>query len=106
MQLSLCGNELSSADAIDISVKSSFCYVLLPRYSHLCLLNVRNCFAEEVSVSQHETLVHSRFAVAVSRASMLCIDLNVVAIPLPAGVRHLHGARVLASWAMLMDQWH
>ena len=81
------------------------CYVLL-RYSHLCLLNARSCVAEEVSVGEHETLLHSRCAVAVSRASMLCIDLNAVAIPLPAGVRHLHGARVLASWAMLMDQWH
>ena len=81
-------------------------FSVLWRYSHLCLLNACNCVGEEVRVGEHETLLHCRCAVAVSRANMPCMDLNVVAISLLAGVRHLHGARVLASWAMLMDQWH
>ena len=79
-------------------------YVLL-RYSHVCLLNACNCVGEEVRVGEHETLLHCRCAVAVSRANMPCMDLNAVAIPLLARVRHLHGRGAILRFTSFQYRW-
>ena len=68
-----------------------------------CLLAVRRCFGPRAahrcfagteSLAQPSTLQHFGRAIAASRAGMLSIDLNDVAIPLPPAVRRLRRALV------------